>query len=174
MAAEVIDIRDGLALGQLGPLCIALWREEVTRPRFGRQAAALATVVAAHRGNAGFMCIIEPESKPPNDELRRASARMIEEYGTDLSFVAVVIEGSGFRASIVRSVLTAISLFLPRNKTKIGYFSNVMDAARWGGEHAAIPPLREIVARAQTLRTRLDSAGKCNPELAPGARSENL
>lgn len=155
VAAELIDVRDGVALGQLGPLCIALWREEVTRPRFDRQATALAAVVAAHRGNAGFMCIVEPESKPPNDELRRASARMIDAHGADLAFVAAVIEGSGFQASITRSVLTAMSLFLPRNKTKIGYFSNAMDAALWGRKHAALPPARAIVARVEALRAGL-------------------
>lgn len=155
MAAELLDVRDGLALGQIGPLCIALWREEVTRPRFERQAAALAEVVAAHRGNAGFMCIVEPGSKPPNDELRRASAHMIEAHDTALACVAAVIEGSGFQAAITRSVLTAISLFLPRSKTRIGYFSNAMDAALWAREHAALPPARLIVARVQALRAAL-------------------
>lgn len=155
VAAELIDVRDGVALAQLGPLCIALWRESVTRERFDRQAAALARVVAAHRGNAGFLCIVEPESKPPNDELRRAAARMIDGHGSDLVFVAAVIEGSGFQASITRSVLTAMSLFLPRNKTKIGYFSSVMDAALWGCEQAALPPARTIAARIQELRAEL-------------------
>ena len=155
MVAELLDIRDGVALGQLGPLCIALWREEVTRPRFERQATALAAVVAAHRGNAGFLCIVEPASKAPNDELRRASARMIDAHGADLAFVAAVIEGSGFQAAITRSVLTAISLFITRNKTKIGFFSNAMDAALWGGKHAALPPARAIVAHVQTLRAGL-------------------
>lgn len=164
MGAELLDIRDGVALGQYGPLCIALWREEATRPRFERQAAALATVVAAHRGNAGFLCIVEPASKPPNDELRRASARMIDGHGADLAFVAVVIEGSGFQAAITRSVLTAMALFLPRNKTKIGYFSDVMDAALWSREHATLPPARAIVARVQALRAGL--AGGRRP--APG------
>lgn len=152
---ELIDVRDGLALGQLGPLCIALWRDAATRPRFERQATALAAVVAAHRGTAGFMCIVEPESKPPSDELRRASARMIDAHGADLAFVAAVIEGSGFHASITRSVLTAMSRFLPRNKTKVGFFSSAMDAALWGREHAPLPPAQAIVARVQALRAGL-------------------
>lgn len=155
MGAELIDVRDGLALGQLGPLCIALWRDEVTRPRFDRQAAALATVVAAHRGNAGFLCVIEPDSKPPNEALRRASARMVEGHGADLVFVAAVIEGTGFRAAITRSVLTAMALFLPRNRTKIGYFANAMDAALWGREQAALPAAQAIVERVQALRASL-------------------
>lgn len=155
VVAELVDIQDGLALGQIGPLCIAIWREAATRPRFERQVTALAAVVAAHRGNAGFMCIVEPASKPPNDELRRASASMIDAHGADLAFVAAVIEGSGFQASITRSVLTAMSLFLPRNKTKIGYFANAMDAALWGREYAALPPARTIVARVQALRAEL-------------------
>lgn len=155
MGAELLDIGDGVALGQLGPLCIALWRDEVTRPRFNRQAAALAAVVAAHRGHAGFMCIVEAGSKPPNDELRRASARMIDSHGADLAFVAAVIEGSGFQAALTRSVLTAISLFMPRNKTKIGFFSNVMDAALWGRDHATLPTARAVVARVQALRAEL-------------------
>ena len=153
--AELSDVRDGLALGQIGPLCIALWRQEATRPRFDRQAAALAAVVAGHRGTAGFMCIVEPESKPPSNELRRASARMIEAHGSDLAFVAAVIEGSGFHAAITRSVLTAMSRFLPRNMTKVGFFSSAMDAALWGGELAPLPPAQAIVARVQSLRAGL-------------------
>ena len=144
-----------MALGQIGSLCIALWRDEATRPRFDRQATALAAVVAAHRGTAGFLCIVEPESKPPSNELRRASARMIEAHGTDLAFVAAVIEGSGFHASITRSVLTAMSRFLPRNMTKIGFFSNATEAALWGRELTALPPAQAIVARVQSLRTGL-------------------
>lgn len=155
MVAELIDVRDGLALGQIGTLCIALWRDAATRPRFDRQAAALAAVVAANRGSAGFMCIVEPESKPPDNELRRASARMIDAHGADLVFVAAVIEGSGFRASITRSVLTAMSRFLPRNKTKIGFFSSAMDAALWGRENAPLPPAQVIVARVESLRAGL-------------------
>ena len=153
--AIVLSTTGGLALGELGPLCIALWRGAVTREHFDRQAAALAQVVARHPGRAGFMCIVEPGATPPNEELRRASAEMIESHAERLVFVAAVIEGTGFQASVARSVLTAISLFIPRRKTRTAYFSSAAPAASWAREHASLPKENEIVAFVEELRAKL-------------------
>lgn len=101
------------------------------------------------------MCIVEVGAKPPNEELRAASAKMIESHGDRLTFVAAVIEGTGFQASVARSVMTAISLFIPRRKARVAYFSSAGAAASWAREHAALPAEAEIVAFIDQLRAKL-------------------
>lgn len=101
------------------------------------------------------MCIVEGGAKPPNDELRSASAKMIESHGERLAFVVAVIEGKGFQASLAHSVLTAISLFIPRRTTRVAYFSSVGAAASWVSEHAALPDKGKIAAFVEELRAKL-------------------
>jgi hypothetical protein len=113
---RVRDVRDGLALGEIGPLSVALWRGAVARESFNRQSAALRWVVESHPGTAGFLCIVEAGSTPPDEELRRDSARMITAHGDRLALVAAVIEGSGFQASLARSVLIGIAMLVPRDQ----------------------------------------------------------
>jgi hypothetical protein len=151
----VLSATDGLALGQIGPLCVALWRGAVTRERFDRQAAALAQVVASHPGYAGFMCIVEPGASPPNQELRRASAEMIESHGDRLAFVVPVIEGSGLQAGIAHGVLTTISLLVSRRKTRLVYFASVAAAVSWSRERATLPESVEVIGFVEDLRAKL-------------------
>jgi hypothetical protein len=152
---KVTDVRDGLALAEIGSLSVALWRAGVTRERFDRQSAALRSVVQAHPGAAGFLCIIEPDAKPPDEELRRASARMIEAHEDRLALVAAVIEGSGFQASVTRSALTAIAMLVPRFRTKVAFFSNVIGAAHWARARIELPEAGVVTAEVEALRARL-------------------
>lgn len=91
MSAEVGSVQDGLALAAVGRLCVAVWSGAVSRPLFELQAFALARVVERHPTQAGFLCIVETGAKPPHEELRRASADMIESHGEQLAFVAAVM-----------------------------------------------------------------------------------
>ena len=106
--AEILRLGDGLVLARVGTVCIAIWRSDSNLARVALQREALARVVQQAPGTAGFLCVVEKGSAPPNEEARKASAQMLEEHGERLRAVAVVIEGSGFRASIVRSVASSI------------------------------------------------------------------
>jgi hypothetical protein len=157
---RVRDVRDGLALGEIGPLSVALWRGGVARDSFNRQSAALRSVVESHPGRAGFLCIVEPGSTPPDEELRRDSAHMITAHGDRLALVAAVIEGSGFQAGLARSVLISIAMFVPEIRTKVSFFSGVAAAARWACTRIALPDADVIVADVEALRAYLPRGQK--------------
>lgn len=143
-----------LIVARIGYACVAIWRHDSNMMRVGRQREGLLKVVQRNPGKAVFMCVVEPSSAPPDESARKASSRMVEEHGDALRGVAVVIEGAGFRASIVRSVASGIVLLArSKSKTPVSYFSGVVEGAEWlrkyvdlgspGGFTAALESLRE-------------------------------
>ena len=60
MTPGTMQIGDGIATGEIGPVCVIIWRKAVTWPRFRIQERAIANLVAQHGGNAGIVCIVKP------------------------------------------------------------------------------------------------------------------
>jgi hypothetical protein len=144
---------DGLVAAEIGSICVAMWRENSTLPRVERQRAALNEVVGKYPGEAGFLCVVESSSAAPDDEARKASSRMIEEHGSRLRAVAVVIEGSGFRASIVRSVASGIVLLArSKSKTPVSYFANVAEGVNWLSNVVTLGNQDDFVRSVEELR----------------------
>src|ERR1700722_19753412 len=106
--SKTLHCREGVVVAEAGRVCVVIWRGAVTESSFGLQRDGLAQVVRNHPEGSAFLCVIEPTAKPPNDDLRVASTRMIEGHGTHLACVAVVIEGEGFRAAITRGVISGM------------------------------------------------------------------
>jgi serine/threonine protein kinase len=157
---RILHREHGLVAAHFGAVCVAVWRENSTLARIERQRDALAHVVAGYPGEASFLCVVESTSAPPDEAGRRASSRMIEDLGANLRAVAIVIEGSGFRASIVRSVAAGIVL-LARSKTKtpVAYFAGLEGGVSWLGRSANLGSERAIVRSVEELREHLKDAG---------------
>jgi hypothetical protein len=160
--AEVVGVRvlhcaDGLALAEVGGHFVAIWRSGVTKPLFEWQRHCLVESLQRHPKGAAFMCVIEPTCKPPDDELRRASADMIAENENRLRCVAVVIEGDGFRAAIARSVLSGMVLLFPNRRVPVSYFSTVRDATEWVARHAPVQTTEGFVAGVSRVRARMSA-----------------
>jgi len=149
----------GMAVAQLGRLCVVIWRDGVIHARFEQQRAALAEVVRSQPGGVGFLCIIEPTAKPPDDELRRASIEMITSHGAQLKCTAVVIEGEGFKAAITRGVLSGMALLLSR-KVHAEAFSSAETAIKWMRDQLPMPPIETVVDFVEALRQQLEPARK--------------
>jgi hypothetical protein len=149
-----------LVVSQIGAICVAVWRQDSTVERVGHQAAALAEVVSSAPGRAGFVCVVEEGSAPPNEEARKASSKMLESHGANLCGVAVIIEGTGFRASIVRSVASGIVL-LARSKTRapVSYHATVEEGARWIARHVEVADVHALVESINATRAALDRYG---------------
>jgi hypothetical protein len=130
---RIIRSADGIAVGEFSNVCIVIWRDAVTRPRFDVQAAGLAEVVARHREGAVFVCVVEPTAAPPDDALRRASVEMIRSHESALRCIACVVEGSGFRNAITRSVLSAMALLFRSRLVPLSIFDTPPAAAKWVG-----------------------------------------
>jgi hypothetical protein len=152
----ILSEADGVVVGELGRVCVAIWRGAATPERFEDQRAGLAEVVRNHPDGAGFLCVIEPTSAPPSDRLRRASIEMITVHKDRLKCVAVVIEGEGFRAATVRGVISGMRLIFPHGKPPASAFSKVGESVGWMQQHVRIVMPELVIRGVEELRSLLD------------------
>ena len=148
---------DGLAIAEIDLVCVVIWREAVTAQRFEIQRAALENVVTRNKPHAGFLCVIEADVKPPSEELRRASSNMLATHQKNLRCAGGVIEGSGFKAALTRSVLSGMTLLMGERKSPISYFATVEEASLWMGGYMSLQPERFAKA-VEALRSQLGPA----------------
>lgn len=139
--AHVRHLGPGLVVGELGPVCVAIWRDEVDAERFEKQANAVADITRRFAGKSAFICIVEATCAPPDDVLRKRSIKLINDHDHLLACVAGVIEGSGFRAAITRSVFAGIARLL-RNRTPHDFFADVPKTAAWVAQHVDVDAQR--------------------------------
>jgi hypothetical protein len=148
--------RDGtIATAEVGQICVAIWRGGVTNIPFEQQRTALAAVVQNHPEGAGFLCVIEKGAEPPDDELRRASSKMVKSHGSVLRCVACVAEGDGFGAAIHRSVLSGILFLIGQKETSISVFARVSDAVPWMRRHVDMGSTDGFVTAVEHVRSQL-------------------
>jgi hypothetical protein len=149
---RIFHATDGLVMAEIGTVCVALWRKKSTPERFKVQKRYLDEVVRAHPGEAAFLVVVEPGSEPPADQERRASSQMITDHGTKLRCVACVIEGSGLRSAITRSVLTGIVLVV-KSPSSISYFDSPANAVPWMAKHVNLGrPVPSFIRQVEALR----------------------
>lgn len=151
--AGVIWSEHSLGIAALGRVCIVVWRDDVTVERFRRQELALQEVVRRYPREAGFMCVVEAGTSPPDERLRAASAEMINAHGDRLRCLACVIEGSGFRAALTRSALSGIALLMARRELK--FTATVSAAAAWMAPRCGVLPPTKLVDVCEDLRTQM-------------------
>jgi len=152
---QILHSEQGIAIAQSGRLCVVIWRGGVTATKFERQREGLAQVVHHHPDGVGFLCVIEADTKPPNEALRRASAEMIASHGDHLKCTAVVIEGNGFWAAITRSVISGMALMVSRRVHAV--FSNISSALKWMHHHVPVGSINATTHFVEDLRKELDS-----------------
>jgi len=155
-APRILYCGDGLAIAELGAVCVAIWRAKSTLPRFEIQKAVLAECVSRRPGEAAFMCVVESTSEPPDEEVRKASSKMFADHGTQLKCTACVIEGAGFRGAITRSVLAGI-VFLVRNPSPLKMFESVESAARWIQSEMPETAGAALASQVENVRRKLDT-----------------
>jgi len=152
--AELVQIGDGIVVAQIGPVCAAIWRKQPTADRFEIQRSCLHAAVKKRPGNTVFMCLVEAGTEPPDDNIRKASSTMVTDLGQDLKAVAIVIEGTGFKAAISRTVLSGI-VFLIRSPSPIKYFESAASGAAWLAQFAPIGNIGSFVDQIEIVRGSL-------------------
>lgn len=151
--AHVAHLGPGLAVGEFGPVVVSIWRDEVDAERFEKQAAAVASITQRFAGKSAFVCIVEATCAPPDDVLRKRSIKLVNDHDHALACVAGVIEGSGFRAAITRSVMAGIARFL-RNRAPHSFFSDVPGTAAWVAGHVDVDA-QQLASAIETWRMQL-------------------
>lgn len=101
-----------------------------------------------YKNGVGVLTIIEPAAPPPGAEARLALSKMFQRVAGSVAASAVVFEGTGFRASLVRSVATSLTL-IAKQPFPHRMFSSVEDAASWLSEE--LPATNEGKATADDI-----------------------
>lgn len=134
----------GLVVGHFAHVCVAIWNTKPTRALFDWQRKGLADAVQRHPESALFMCVVSSKADPPDQDVRDASTKMIASHEKRLAGCACVIEGSGFRAAITRTVLTGITSVV-RLPCPIGFCDSVQAGSDWLGRHSPRGSLSGLV-----------------------------
>jgi hypothetical protein len=137
-----------------GSVLIGVWiRTEVealrAMERFVDQAAA-----AAPHGRLALFVVVEPHAIAPSAPAREELSRI--RRASRIGLTALVYEGDGFGAAVVRGITTSLNL-LEGGKTHTQIFADVPSAARWirtsapeyGGGEALEAAVRELRAHSR-------------------------
>jgi hypothetical protein len=121
------DVDHRVAL--FGSLLISVWIQE-TRVEalraMGEMIKAWASNVPGSR--LGLFVVVEPDAKMPAAAAREELARI--RRAASIALTALVHEGNGFSAALVRGITTSLNL-LERAETQTHVFANITLAARW-------------------------------------------
>lgn len=146
---------NGLVMAEMAGVSIALWRRKPNHELFDIQKRCLDEVVSRNKGRAAFICVVEPSSEPPDDDIRKAASLMISAHEKNIKGVALVIEGAGFRAAITRTVLSGIVMLI-RSPAPIKFFDVPKPACMWLG--SLLPVSRDaLMDEIEKLRGLLDA-----------------
>lgn len=157
---RLISADDAIAVGEVGPICVAIWNGKVTAEPFEKQRSGLAEVVARNPDGAAFLCLVQSASEPPEDELRRASSQMIQVHSGRLKCVACVMEGEGFRAAINRGAFAGMVLLLRDRKLPVSVFAKVDAAADWMGRHIEIRSPQAFLTAVEDIRNHFTAPNR--------------
>jgi hypothetical protein len=129
---RVLDATEGWAMGVIDHCLLVIWRTQPTPDAFRFRNAALSAVVAQYRGGAALVEVVEPNSTPPQDDARRVAMSVYKGLGDDLTAIAMLIEGSYIRSTLVRAILTTMMFFVKQlQPTRV--FRSVGETAAWIG-----------------------------------------
>jgi hypothetical protein len=137
-----------------GPLLIGVWiRTEIDALRDMQKIIQQAAPTAPN-GRLGLFVVVEPHATTPSPAAREELSRI--RRASAIALTALVYEGDGFGAALVRGITTSLNL-LERNKTHTHIFADVVSAARWiqtsAPEYGGGEPLESAV-RSVRARTR--------------------
>ncbi len=117
------------AIALAGRTLVVHWHTE-TRREAVLELAALLARLASESGSLGLLQVIGDQATPPDGPTRSALAAMLKNNETRIVASAVVFEGAGFRASVIRSIVIGISM-LSRPKCPHMVFASTSAGIAW-------------------------------------------
>lgn len=152
---------DACAVGTLGNVCAVVWRGECTAARNSEWVHAAHDLARRLGTPIAVISIVTENAPTPASEIRKAQGRFLEELSRTALAAGVIIDGVGFRASLVRAVVASVTA-LARYKCPFRVATTDTEMARWLHERAvSLPPgaahadEKQISALFTALRARL-------------------
>ncbi|HEY4016703.1 MAG TPA: hypothetical protein VGM06_25380 [Polyangiaceae bacterium] len=153
------------SIASFGPLLLSVWKRETTVEALqGMEQLIPGIAQEAPEGRVGLFVVVEPHASMPSSEARAELSRIRRTSAIGLT--ALVFEGDGFAAALVRGVTTSLNL-LERGRTRTHIFANVSSAAAWiATAHVAYGGGAELEAATKALRA---SSGPSHASSRPEA-----
>jgi hypothetical protein len=145
-ALEIVHQEPNYLLSTWGNVAITAWGTQGTAPLVARHAQCLAELARRYPEGFSSLHLIGKQAPLPTPEARAKLSEILEQYHATLACVGVVLEGSGFWASAIRSFILGLRLLGPR-RVDLEVRSRIVDIAGW------LPlPHRERTGRAIDAR----------------------
>ncbi len=139
------------ALGWAPSVVLYVWRAQTTLEAAKAATAAIQCAREASSCGRGLLLgIVEERTPPPGLAVRRELAEAMGRHGDFVFASALVFEGRGFQASMVRMVATGLSLMAPFPFPH-QVFESLADSTRWLELLSAREPEPVQAARLQAL-----------------------
>jgi len=164
-AAEVRILRNEASHGIafVGRTLVVHWQTE-TQGQAVAELASLLASLANESGSVALLQVIGDQATSPDGATRAALAAMLKANETRIIASAVVFEATGFRASMIRSIVIGISM-LSRPKCPHTVFESTNAGSAWLSQHLKAsgsphhsPEVIELAINRLRQRARLVSA----------------
>jgi hypothetical protein len=83
-------------------------------PRYSVIETAMRDQAAMYPHGIAVLCILPPETRPPSDPIKRAIKDTLMRLTTQLSSLAYLVEGTGFKGVAARASLVGMKIFAAR------------------------------------------------------------
>lgn len=154
MQAHVEHNESAAAWGQVGPICVVVWKGALEAALLDRFVAYANTFGPRHPSGWVVLSYPYPKIELPSQEIRNKINELTAQPGENYRGTTTVVDAEGFRASVMRSILAGMSLVggkhAPRHVSKttdeaVDYLATVVafDAAAAKHEvHAFLTKVR--------------------------------
>src|SRR4051812_18058419 len=117
--AESLEFLDGEAgvcrIASLRNIMIVVWSARATAPSVEKLDFATRRLAGAHPSGVSVIHMIADTAGIPSPEARNAFLKIMNEQAKTIACVAVVVGGTGFWASAMRSFITGLRFMSPRS-----------------------------------------------------------
>jgi hypothetical protein len=111
-------------------LFVVCWKGAPTLESTRRLAVHLEKFAASCARPIGMLVVVDPHAPMPDQATRERMAADLKRHDTFTRQIALVYQGDGFRAAVLRSIVSGMNL-LSKQRAKTGVFAEVSVAAAW-------------------------------------------
>ncbi len=156
MALSLVESTDAYVVGASGPVLIGSFRLEA-QPDSVRAFARTCDALKARHARFAMIGTAEDAAKPPESAVRQSIVAMLRAYAGSLVAVSFLIEGTGFRASLLRGITTGVTA-MSRDAAAYHVASTGLGASRWVADQLLglgvrnVPPAQLLALDLERLR----------------------
>ncbi len=131
---------------------LVVWRTATTVALVRAMGRHVERFAAAHPSGISMVVVVEEGCEMPDGPTREVMAGDMKRHESFTRHMALVYEGSGFRAAALRSIVAGLH-FVSRQKVNTKVLSSVVDAATWlASQPGPNPAAAEIIAAVAEAR----------------------